>query len=268
VAIVTGLLFGLAPAWRGTRVSPQLAMKANARGLLDGGKFGLGKALVVVQVALSLVLVIGAGLMLETFFRLETLDPGFERQHVLLVGVDLRNGHYPPARCGAVFEEMLEHLRALPGVRSASSSAATPIDNTLSAFDLQVEGYKPKSKEDTEVYLNNVSDRFFETLGTDLLAGRDFNAHDTPESPMVSIVNQALAKKFFAGQNPIGRRYRKGFGDKPDALVEIAGVSKMQNTSRYVNIFNPQFILPRARKPKRTNPLPSSCASPLVRLQP
>jgi len=136
-------------------------------------------------------------------------------------------------RRGAIFEEMLDHLRALPGVRSASASAATPIDNSLSAFDLQVEGYKPKSKEDTEVYLNNVTDRFFETLGTELLAGRDFNAHDTPESPMVSIVNQTLAKKFLAGQNPIGRRHRKGFGDKPDGLVEIIGVVK---DAKYISL--------------------------------
>ncbi len=89
VAVLTGLLFGLAPAWRATRVDPQSAMKANARGVVDGGKFGLGKALVVVQVALSLVLVAGAGLLLATFIRLETLDPGFERAHVLLMDVDL-----------------------------------------------------------------------------------------------------------------------------------------------------------------------------------
>jgi putative ABC transport system permease protein len=177
--------------------------------------------------------VVGAGLLLATFFRLETLDPGFEREHVLLVGVDLRNGHYPPARRGAVFEEMLERLRALPGVRSASASAATPIDNSLSAFDLQVEGYKPKSKEDTDVYFNNVSDQFFETLGTDLMAGRDFNKYDTPESPRVSIVNQTLAKKFFGGQNPIGKRYRRGFGDKPDALVEIVGAVK---DAKYISL--------------------------------
>jgi putative ABC transport system permease protein len=233
VAILTGLLFGLAPAWRGTRVNPQSAMKANARGMIEGGKLGLGKALVVVQVALSLILVIGAGLMLGTLFRLETLDPGFEREHVLLVGVDLRNGHYPPTRLGAVFEEMLEHLRALPGVRSASASAATPIDNSLEAHDLQVEGYTSKGKEDTEAYDNLVSDRFFETLGTDLVAGRDFSVHDTPESPRVSIVNQTLARKFFAGQDPIGRRYRTGSGEKPGNLVEIIGVVK---DAKYVEI--------------------------------
>ncbi len=226
VAILTGLLFGLAPAWRGTRVDPQSAMRANARGMIEGAKFGLGKALVVMQVALSLILVVGAGLMLATFFRLETLDPGFEREHVLLAGVDLRNGHYPPTRRGAVFGEMLEHLRALPGIRSASASAATPIDNSIEVHDLQIEGYTPKSKEGTAVYFNQVSDRFFETLGTDLVAGRDFNAHDTPESPKVAIVNQTMAQKFFAGQNPIGKRYREERGDKPGALVEIVGMVK------------------------------------------
>jgi predicted permease len=233
VAILTGLLFGLAPAWRGTRVNPQSAMKANARGLIEGGKFGLGKALVVVQVALSLVLVIGAGLMLSTFFRLETLDPGFERASVLLVGVDLRNGHYPPPRRGAVFEEILEHLRALPGVRSASASDVTPIDNSIDAGYLQIEGYTSKSREDTMVYFNEVSGRFFETLGTDLVAGRDFNAHDTPGSPKVAIVNQGMAKKFFAGQNPVGRRYRPDNGNKLADWVEIVGVVK---DAKYVEL--------------------------------
>jgi len=226
VAILSGLLFGLAPAWRGTRVNPQSAMKANARGVIEGGKFGLGKALVVVQVALSLVLMAGAGLMLATFFRLETLDAGFDREHVLLANVDLRNGHYPPARRGAVFEEMLERLRAIPGVRSASVSAETPVSGSIWNQHVQIEGYTPKGKNDAEVYLNAVSGRFFETLGTDLVAGRDFNARDTRESPKVAIVNQAMAKKFFAGQNPIGKRYRPDGGNKLLAPIEIIGVVK------------------------------------------
>ncbi len=90
VAILTGLLFGLAPAWKGTRVDPQSAMKANARGVIEGSRFGLGKALVVAQVALSFLLVVGAGLMLSTFFKLETIDTGFNRDHILLASVDLR----------------------------------------------------------------------------------------------------------------------------------------------------------------------------------
>jgi putative ABC transport system permease protein len=226
VAVLTGLLFGLAPAWKGTRVDPQSAMKANARGVIEGAKFSIGKGLVVIQVALSLMLVAGAGLMLSTFFRLERLDPGFDREHILLAGVDLRNGHYPMARRAAVYEEMLSKLRALPGVRSASASNMTPISGSFWNEDLQIEGYKSKGKDDMLVYFNEVSDRFLDTMGTELVAGRDFNSHDTPESPKVAIINQTAAKRYFAGQNPIGKRYRAEEGRKLSDFVEIIGVMK------------------------------------------
>jgi putative ABC transport system permease protein len=224
VAILTGLLFGLAPAWRGTRVDPQSAIKANARGVIEGSRFGLGKALVVVQVALSLLLVVGAGLMLTTFFKLETVDTGFEREHILLAAVDLRN--YPKEQVGAVLQEMLDRLRALPGVRFASASAMTPISGWRWSGDIQIEGYTPKSREDSNIWFNSVTNGFFETLGTGFLAGRDFNSHDTLHSPQVAIVNETLASKFFPGQNPLGRRYRRDDGDKLSESVEIVGVVK------------------------------------------
>jgi predicted permease len=226
IAILTGLLFGLAPAWRSTQIDPQPAMKATAQGMMEGGKFGLGKVLVVLQMALSLVLVAGAGLMLSTFFRLETLNPGFDRENVLLADVATRAEKYKPAQRHAVFERMLERLRAVPGVRSASYSDVTPIDGSIDADYVQMEDNARKSKDVTLIYFNRVSDRFFETLGTDLLAGRDFNAHDTPESPRVAIVNQAMARKFFGRESPIGKRYRPMAGDKPGDPVEIIGVVK------------------------------------------
>jgi putative ABC transport system permease protein len=226
VAILTGLAFGLAPAWRGTRVNPQSAMKANARGVIEGSKFGLGKALVVLQVALSLMLVVGAGLMLTTFFKLETVDPGFKPEHILLTSVDIRNGHYPQERRVAVYREMLEHLRTIPGVLSASDSTGTPISGSFWNEDLQIEGYTSKSQDDTLVYFNQVSDGYFDTMGIQLVAGRDFNAHDTPESPKVAIINQTAADRYFAGQNPIGKRYREDFGNKMGDPVEIIGVVK------------------------------------------
>ncbi len=226
VSILTALLFGLAPAWKGTAVSPQAAMKANGRGIIEGSRFGLGKALVVVQVALSLMLVVGAGLMLSTFFRLETLDPGFDREHVLLVNVDLRNGNYQKELRGAAMREMLEHLRALPGVRSASVSNMTPVSGSYWNENLEMEGYTSKGHDDTLVYFNEVSDRYFETLRTDLIAGRDFSSHDTPESPKVAIVNQSVARKYFAGQNPIGKRFREVDGAVMGPWTEIVGVVK------------------------------------------
>jgi putative ABC transport system permease protein len=224
VSILTALTFGLAPAWRSTAVNPQAAMKANARGVIEGARSGIGKALVVAQVALSLVLVVGAGLMLSTFFRLQTLDPGFDREHILLVSVDLRNGNYGEEQRGAAMREMLARLRALPGVRSASTSDMTPISGSFWNEDLEIEGYAAEGRDDTLVYFNKVSDRYFETLRMDLVAGRDFNQHDTPESPRVAVVNQTMAKKYFAGQNPIGKRYRAEEGRKMGPWTEIVGI--------------------------------------------
>ena len=171
VAVLTGLLFGIAPAWRGTRVDPQTAMKANARGVIEGSKLGLGKVLVMAQVALSLLLVVGAGLMLSTFWKLISLDAGFERDHVLLVNVDLRSGNYPAERWSAVYQEMLDQLRTIPGLRSASVSSITPVCHCRWAAEVVVEGYTPKSREDAMASFNNVSDRYFETVGTSIVGG-------------------------------------------------------------------------------------------------
>lgn len=224
LAVLTGLLFGLVPAWRATCVDPQSAMKANARGITKGGKFALGKALVVVQMALSLVLVGGAGLLLATFIRLETLDPGFERAHVLLMDVDLGEKATSPARRGVVFARVLEQLRALPGVHSASDSDVTPLGGAVDANYLQIDGYTSQNVERELVFLNEVSDSYFETLGTHLLAGRDFNAHDAAGSPKVAIVNESFAQKYLHGQSPIGHRYRPEQGNKLGDLVEIIGL--------------------------------------------
>ena len=223
VAALTGLLFGLAPAWRGTRVDPLSALKANARGVIEGSRFTLGKALVIAQVALSMVLVAGAVLMLTTLFKLETLNPGFQRERVLLASVRVPN-NYSPARRIAAFTEMLQRLRAVPGVLSASESSLTPISGTTWNELLHLDGYTARSEDDTVVYFNEVSDRFFETLRTDLIAGRDFNSYDTPQSPRVAIVNQTAANRYFPGQSPIGRRYRVEDGTKLGDPVEIIGV--------------------------------------------
>jgi putative ABC transport system permease protein len=223
ICVLTGLLFGLAPAWKATKVDPQSAMKTKARGVIQSGKFRLGTALVVLQIALSLLLVSGAGLMLSTFFQLKTLNPGFDREHVLLAYVD-PGEKTPPARHGSVFAQMLDRLRNLPGARSVSYSDSTPLAGMLGLNYLHIDGYAPKSRESTLVYVNQVSDGYFQTIGTRLFAGRDFNAFDTTRSPRVAIVNQSLAKEFFSGHNPIGKHYRPEQGDKLGGQVEIIGV--------------------------------------------
>jgi putative ABC transport system permease protein len=226
VAVLTGLLFGVAPAWRGTRVDPQLAMKANARGVIEGTKLGLGKALVVGQVALSLLLVVGAGLMLSTFWKLTWLDAGFDRDHVLLVTADLRTGNYARERWSAVYQEMLDRLRATPGVRSASVSSITPVCHCRWSGEVVVDGYTPTSRDDAMASFNNVSDRYFETLGSSIVSGRDFDVHDTAISQKVAIVSRSMAQKYFRAANPLGRYFRIRDGSVTSDPVEIVGVVK------------------------------------------
>jgi predicted permease len=226
IAVITGLMFGIAPAWRGTRVDPQSAMKANARGVIEGSKLGLGKVLVMAQLALSLLVIVGAGLMLATFWKLILLDAGFDRDHVLLVNVDLRAGKYPAERWSAVYQEMLDQLRTIPGLHSASVSSITPVCHCRWAGEVAVEGYTPNSREDAMISFNNVSDGYFETIGTSIVAGRDFNRLDTSTSMKVAIVSQSMARKYFGAANPLGRHFRLQNGNTPNAPVEIIGIVK------------------------------------------
>jgi predicted permease len=226
VAMATGVLFGLAPAWRSSRVNPQAAMKAGGRGVAEGhSRFSIAKALVTAQIALSLVLVVSAGLLLGSFTKLANLDPGFRPAGVLVVTVDARNASTDEARRGELYQRMLERARALPGVTSASIADLTPISGSSWNDEIYVDGLTLKSGRDALVYFNRVSDRHFTTMGTALVAGRDFGAQDTPESPQVAIVNDAMAKKFFAG-SAIGKHFRIKEGDALQPLVEIVGVVK------------------------------------------
>jgi predicted permease len=207
VATGTAVLFGLVPAWRSARVDPRGAMKSSDRSVVEGHSgFGVGKALVVGQIALSLVLVVGAGLLLGTFRHLAALDPGFEPGGVLLASVDMDNAGIPEEGIPRVKREILERLRATPGVESASASVFTPLSGGGWNGTVEVEGYTPTGPRDAEVFFNGVSDGFFATLDAALLAGRDFGRGDVAQSQPVAIVNEAFVEKFFAGANPVGRR--------------------------------------------------------------
>jgi predicted permease len=173
------------------------------------------------------VLVTGAGLMLNTFSKLASLNAGFERDHVLLVNVDLRNANYPKERRVAGFEEMLDHLRAVPGVRSAAASNIVPVSgqgwNTLVVAD----GFVPKSRRDAISWMNRVSPQYFETMGTPMVAGRDFNNHDTLGATMVAVVNEAMAQKFLGGAAAaIGKTFRRPIPGGAITAYEVIGVVK------------------------------------------
>lgn len=224
VALLTSILSGLAPAWRGTRVSPSAAMKSNARDVIEGSRFSTARALVALQIALSLPLVVSAGLMLTTLWKLMGSETGFAKDQVLLASVDLRNGRYAPERRRGAYLQMLAKLRTLPGVRAASVSNLTPICGCASTRELALEEAPGRTAPVVAVDTNLVSEGFFEALGAPLTAGRDFDIHDTPDSPTVAIINQTMAKRYFGSESPLGRRFRVQKGNVMSDPAEIVGV--------------------------------------------
>jgi predicted permease len=224
VSLLTAALFGAVPAWRATRVDPQSAMKASHHWRTEGGTLAMNKLLVVGQVALSLVLVAVAGLLLTTFIKLQTLDPGFEREHVLLIDLDLNRGSVAEAKRATIVTQAVERIRATPGVISASYSGDTPLGGSVGANYVRIDGRHSAGAERDLVFFNEVSDGYFETFGTRLLAGRDFNQHDTVSSPKVAIVNESFEKKYFGGQNPVGARYRAQQNGAFGNPVQIVGL--------------------------------------------
>jgi predicted permease len=225
VCVLAAIIFGLAPALRSTRVDLAPALKANTGAAgTPGQRWSLGKALVSLQAALSLLLLFGAGLFVRTLQKLEAEDLGFNRQHVLLVSIDPRLAGYQPAQLAPFYQQLLDRVNALPGVRSASVAAYSPMSGTSRSSNIGVQGYRPPPGADMDVNVNVVGWKYFETAGMPMLLGREIGPQDTPTSPKVAVVNATVAHDFFGKENPIGRRF--GFGDdvKHSGDIEIVGV--------------------------------------------
>jgi len=234
VAVLTGVLFGLVPAWRATRAAPQAALQAQGRGATTGpGRFVVTRGLVVGQVALSLVLLVAAGLLLRSFQKLVTLDPGFQREGVLLVSMDFANAGYPKEELRGVYGDILERLRALAGVRSASASLITPISGSGWNGDIEADGFRPKSERDGVVWFNGVSGGYFATMGTRMVAGRDFGPQDVVGAAPVAIINESLARKVFGAADPVGRVFRTRNGRGVSPPTEVIGVVR---DAKYVRL--------------------------------
>jgi len=219
VAVATGLVFGLAPAWRGAGVDPQMTMKPQGRGVVEGhSRFGFGKALVVAQIALSLVSVMSAGLLLGSWVKLASIDPGYERDRVLLIGANMAAARTTGSERASRYTDILRRLRVVPGVTGAGVAAYTPLVSSWNTV-INVDG---NAKSGTIVRMNEVSDGYFGALGTPLLAGRDFGTGDTPTAPGVAIVSENLAREFLGGSRALGQRVR--LGTPPGNPVEIVGI--------------------------------------------
>ena len=224
LAVATCLIFGLTPAIRATSTEPGAAMKAGSRGSTDSReRFGLRRSLVVVQVALSLVLVVGALLFVRSLRNLMLLDAGFRQDGVLVVNLDLRGSGIAGQGRRAAFEELSARLRALPGVDAAAEAFIVPVSGSGWNNRIVIDG----AARTQNVNFNEVGRGYFRTLATPMLAGRDFDDRDTTQSRKVAIVTERFANLFFEGRNPIGRTFQveEGAGvERP--VYEIVGLVK------------------------------------------
>ena len=225
-AVLTCALFGLAPALRATRVAPGAAMKAAGRGLTASReRFGLRRALVVSQVALSLVLVAGALLFSRSLSKLLTQDAGLRREGVLVTRVGLTRLNLPVERRLSFKNELLERIKAVPGVESASDVNMLPLTGSGWNNEVWLDGADPGAKQST--FFNRVSPDYFKTLGIPLLAGRDFGTADAPGAPKVAVVNESFARLLNGGANPVGKRFHvERTPSEPETVYEIVGLVK------------------------------------------
>ncbi len=227
VTMLTGLLFGLAPALRATRVSPNQTLKEGGRGLVTGSsRFNLRNALVIAQVALTLILLVGAGLFITTLNHLWHVDAGFDTHHVLIASVNVLPAGVAKERRRQLFADMLNSVRQVPGVEAAATSALTPISH--SAWDQWTYpiGKQAASHEDEDVYLNRVSAGYFHAMGTPLLLGRDFSEGESVNSPKVIVLSQTTARAFFGTESPLGKMVGMDNGLGKREPFQVIGVVK------------------------------------------
>ena len=209
VAMVTALLFGTAPALRASSVAPNDVLKEHGRGAAGDRRFGLLHGLVVGQVALSLVLIVAAGLFVRTFANLTHVPLGFDRGGVIVLDLDARRSTVTPAARLQMYERARDEVAALPGVTAAALSAVTPVSGSIWDETIENPPGLALTEDERDVYANRVSAGWFAAYGTPLLAGRDFDRADTLGAPPVIIVNETFARKFFGGRNPVGQAVRE-----------------------------------------------------------
>ncbi len=214
----------MVPAFRASRAEPWTRYGRTGAGLLGERRLGFGTALVAGQMALSLVLVVAAGLFLRTFGALASLDVGFDRDPVLVVGINAQNSASEPEQRAALLDRVVQTVRALPGVHSAAVSAVTPVSGSTwnNAIQIQHEPDRPWPRN--ESYVNVVSPGWFATYGTRVVAGRDIESRDGRQSPHVVVVNDAFVRKFFKDGRAVGRLIRERPILEPTPWMEIVGV--------------------------------------------
>ncbi|HEU5450647.1 MAG TPA: ABC transporter permease, partial [Terriglobales bacterium] len=226
VSVLAGVLFGIAPALRASRLDLVTAMKSGSRtaGADSRGRFSAGKLLVVAQVALSLLLVVGAGLFVRSLVKLAHQDFGFSPEHVLLVKVDPRIAGYKPAQLAGLYQRIQQAVNAQPGVRSSALALYTPLSGDNWDGNISIDKNTPEENKHLGSAWVRVTPGYFETMGMPLLLGRGFTEQDTADGTHAVVVNETFAHDFYGKENPIGHRFGRSEATKQQ--WEIVGVVK------------------------------------------
>jgi len=255
VSALTALAFGLVPALQTTKPNVGKVLKDEASAVVGSGNRGLRKSLVVVQVALSLLPLIGAGLFLRSLNNLSKLGPGFTAERLIGFNIDPTLNGYTVERTKLILRDMADSLRSLPGVQSVGMASMRILENDEWDSSMTVEGYNPDKPDDrAEPYMNQIGPNYFATLGVPILQGRDFTMADSRELkhgteednfvPSVVMINETFAKKYFAGRNSLGRHL--GFGTDPGTAtdMEVIGVVKDIKYTNLRDEIPPQAYVP------------------------
>ena len=260
VTVSSALLFGLLPAWQATRTDASAALKEQGRAGASLGRMRLGRSLVSLQLALSLPLLACAGLLARTVYNLQHVDLGYPRQRLVMTAIDSRTAGYNSERSAVLFRDLLERIKSIPGVAAVTYSHNGLFTGSNSSDLMLAEGYTPKGQDDTGSAWDFVAPNYFSTLHIPLLVGREILQSDDAAAPKVCVVNEAFARKFFGGRNPLGLHVtmidESGAGRKGTAY-QVVGVARNFRTNSLRDKVNPRvslpFSQPHADSVKRAN---------------
>lgn len=225
LSLLTGLLFGLLPAWRATKPALAPVLKDVASSTTGGvPHVWFRRSLVVAQVALTLLLLVGGALFARSMHNLSNVDLGLRTENLLMFSIRPELNGYSSERTIALFDQLRAALSGVPGVSTVSTAELASFEGNSAGSNITVEGYKAAEDEDMTVSYNTVGPAYFSTVGVPLISGREFTDADTAAAPKVAVINETMAKKWFAGQNPIGMKFAWGAGDKVVPNITVVGV--------------------------------------------
>jgi putative ABC transport system permease protein len=252
VSVLTGVIFGLVPAIHSSKTELTESLKDGGRGSGDGARRnGVRGILVVSELAIAVVLLVGAGLLIQSLWRLGHVTPGFNSQNVLTLVVGIPDVKYPVAKQAQFFRDLSARITALPGVRSASSVMPLPLSGNRFGISFEIEGRPVAKGEEPSADFFAIGDDYFKTMEIPMIKGREFSERDNKQAPGVIIVNQAFARKFFPNEDPIGKRITPGIStDEDDAATrEIVGIVADVRNRNLTSDLRPGYFVPQAQIP-------------------